>query len=87
MPGQWPDCPDSERKKVPHISVALEDMVNPCELAKEWGVSLQQLWAFEVRDGQTGKYKNDFKIARNTKNAQLAAVRLKQRGHPGARLK
>jgi len=78
--GQWPDCPDEKRKQIPNITLWLPDMVNPCELAKEWKVKLNQLWAFEVRDGQTNQMKNDFMIARNTKNARLKV-------HPGARLK
>jgi len=79
MSGQWSDCPDSQRKQIPNINLALQDMVNPCELAEEWEVKLNQLWAFEVRDGQTGQMKNDFHIARNNRNARLTI-------HPGARL-
>ena len=79
MPGQWPDCPDSQRKQVPNINLALQDMVNPCELAEQFKVKLSQLWAFEVRDGQTNQMKNDFHVARNSRNARLTV-------HPGARL-
>jgi hypothetical protein len=79
MPAQWPDCPDSQRKQIPNITLALQDMVNPCELAEQFKVKLSQLWAFEVRDGQTGQMKNDFHVARNSRNARLTI-------HPGARL-
>jgi hypothetical protein len=78
--GQWPDCPDRKRKQVPNINLALQDMVNPCELAEQWKVKLSQLWAYEVRDGQTGQMKNDFMIARNRRNARIklpAGARLK----------
>jgi hypothetical protein len=73
---QWPDCPDTQRKKVPGINVNLEDMENPCELAREWGVRLNQLRAFQVKDpgiGAKGAYKNDFARAR-TMNAPLLMV-------------
>jgi hypothetical protein len=79
MPGQWPDCPDSQRKQIPNINLALQDMVNPCELAQQFEVKLSQLWAFEVRDSQTNQMVNDFHIARNSRNARLKI-------HPGARL-
>jgi|AmaraimetFIIA100_FD_contig_61_4295924_length_743_multi_3_in_0_out_0_2 hypothetical protein len=79
MPGQWPDCPDSQRKQVPNIDLDLQDMVNPCELAEKFKVKLSQLWAFLVRDGQTNQMKNDFHIARNSTNARLTI-------HPGVRL-
>ena len=63
---QWPDCSDKERAKVPGINLALQDMTNPCELAKQYGVRLGQLRAFTVRDSATttGERKNDFVIAR-----------------------
>ena len=79
MPGQWPDCPDSQRKQIPNISPELQDMVNPCELAQKYKVKLTQLWAFLVRDGQTNQMKNDFMIARNSANARLKV-------HPSVRL-
>jgi hypothetical protein len=69
--GQWSDCPDTLRAKVPGINLAIKDMVNPCELAKKFGVPLGQLRAFEVRDGQTGEMENDFAVARNQNAPQL----------------
>jgi hypothetical protein len=68
---QWPDCPDKQRAKVPHINLAIKDLVNPCQLAKKFGVPLSRLRAFEVRDGQTGEMKNDFAVARNNNAPRL----------------
>ena len=63
---QWPDCPDKQRVKVPGINLAIRDMTNPCELAKQYGVKLGQLRAFTVPEAasNTGEKKNDFVIAR-----------------------
>ncbi len=47
----WKNCPDKERAKVPEINLAIGDMANPCELAKKFNVRLNQLRAFQVRDG------------------------------------
>ncbi len=65
----WKNCPDKERAKVPEINLAIGDMANPCELAKKFNVRLNQLRAFQVRDGATGQTKNDFVIARTSKAA------------------
>jgi hypothetical protein len=70
MPQQWRNCPDKQRAKVPGINLAIRDMANPCQLARNSGVQLRKLRAFAVRDGQTGETKNDFMIARNA-NAPL----------------
>ena len=61
---QWPDCPDNERAKVPGINLAIRDMANPCQLAKQYGVKLGQLRAFTVRDSatNTGERLNDFRV-------------------------
>lgn len=75
MPEQWPDCPLKKREKIPDINLAIKDMANPCKLAQKFGVRLNQLRAFEVRDGQTGEMKNDFVIARS-----IATPRLKVHG-------
>jgi hypothetical protein len=75
MPGQWPDCSDKRRARVPHINLAINDMVNPCELAKEFEVPLSQLRAFQVRDPVSGKMMNDFAVARNRRAPRLVARR------------
>ena len=75
---QWPDCSDKERAKVPGINLAIRDMANPCELAKQYGVKLAQLRAFTVRDSATttGERLNDFVIARKL----TASVKVRSAG-------
>jgi hypothetical protein len=75
MPQQWPNCPDRQRAKVPGINLAIRDMANPCQLAKDFGVQLRRLRAFQVRDGQTGEMKNDFMVARNVSAPLVASTR------------
>jgi len=71
MSEQWPDCPRKKREKVPYINPDIKDMANPCKLAEKFGVRLNQLRAFEVRDGQTGEMKNDFVVARSIATPRL----------------
>src|SRR5262245_5148041 len=68
---QWPDCPDSQRAKVRNINLAIKDMADPCQLARQYGVSISQLWAHEVRDGQSGQMMNDFWLPRTPDLARL----------------
>jgi hypothetical protein len=68
---QWPDCPRKQREKVPHINLDIKDVVNPCKLAAKFGVRLNQLRAFQVIDGNTGKPTNDFVVARSTATPRL----------------
>jgi hypothetical protein len=68
---QWADCSDAERAKVHNINLAIQDMADPCQLAQQWGVSMSQLWAFEVRDGQTNQMMNDFWLPRTPDLARL----------------
>jgi hypothetical protein len=65
---QWPDCSDKQRAKVPGINLALRDMENPCELAKQYGVKLGQLRAYTVPDAASVPrvWLNDFVIARTS---------------------
>jgi hypothetical protein len=79
MPGQWPDCPDSQRKKVNEINLAINDMENPCELAQQLGVPINKLWAREVADGM-GHMANDIYLPLNRQVVQLiSAARPKSR--------
>lgn len=64
MPEQWRDCPDSERRKVHEINLAINDMANPCELAQQLGVPIDHLWARQVPDGM-GHMLNDFYLPLN----------------------
>jgi hypothetical protein len=60
---QWADCPRSERAKVPGINLDIKDLLNPCELARQSGVSLSQLRAIPGgRDSRTGLPVNDFVV-------------------------
>jgi hypothetical protein len=80
---QWPDCSDSQRAKVHNINLAIGDMADPCQLAQQWGVSISQLWAHEVRDGQTNQMVNDFWLPRTPDLARLlvaAKPKAKRRG-------
>jgi hypothetical protein len=43
---QWgASCPDAKRNRVPGINIVLQDMLNPCELAQQLGVRLEELRA------------------------------------------
>jgi hypothetical protein len=76
---QWPDCSDRQRAKVHNINLAIQDMANPCQLAQQYGVSISQLWAHEVRDGQSGQMKNDFWLPRTTQVANLVSAKPRKR--------
>jgi hypothetical protein len=61
---QWADCPRRERAKVPNINLDIKDLVNPCELAKQYGVPLSQLRAISGgKDAKTNLPLNDFVVA------------------------
>jgi hypothetical protein len=63
-------------------------MANPCELAQQLGVSISQLWAFEVRDGQTNQMLNDFYLPRTRQLGQLlVAAKAKPRKRKPAKAK
>jgi hypothetical protein len=73
MPGQWRNCPDSEREKVHEINLAINDMANPCELAQILGVPIDHLWAREVPSGERGML-NDFYLPLNKKVVRRIAA-------------
>jgi hypothetical protein len=61
---KWPNCPDKQREKVPGINIVLDDMVNPCQLAKKWGVQLRRLRAYQILNPGRGMI-NDFALGRS----------------------
>ena len=81
MAGQWPDCPDSQRKKVHHINLAINDMANPCELAQQLGVPISHLWAREVPDG-SGHMLNDFYLPLSNQVVRRIAASKAKRPKP-----
>jgi hypothetical protein len=68
---QWRDCPDTERAKVHNINMAIGDMADPCQVAQLYGVQISQLWAYQVRDGQTNQMLNDFYLPRTPELGRL----------------
>jgi hypothetical protein len=71
MAQQFPNCPDKQRAKVPHINLTIKDMANPCELAEQFDVPLSRLRAFQIRDPVTREMLNDFAISRDDNTPQL----------------
>jgi hypothetical protein len=78
---KWPNCPDKQREKVPGINIVLDDMVNPCELAKKWGVQLRRLRAFQMLNStaRPAQMVNDFALGRGH-TAPLISVRKGSKG-------
>jgi hypothetical protein len=73
---QWPDCPRKERAKVPNINLDTKDVLNPCELAKQFGVPLSQLRAIAGgRDAKTGLPLNDFVVATRRATPRVLVAR------------
>jgi hypothetical protein len=82
MPGQWPDCPDSQRNKVHGINLAIQDEANPCELAQQLGVPISHLWARQVPDGR-GNMWNDFYLPLS--NAVVRRIAAGKKARPKTR--